>query len=353
MKRASLMLYCLTCLWVFSGLVSCKADKKNNLSNSNVSTGLLVDVFVVEPRPLTHQLITTANLLAYEEVEIKAPVSGTVMAIHFKEGQQVRTGQSLIQIDDRLWKAQIKGLKARLTAAKSELKRNEALFQVEGVSQEAAEQSKASVEELEARIEELSVYVELANIRAPFTGNLGMRSFSLGTYLTQGQIITKLAQTDKLKLEFDLSSANLTQVALGDKLWVVSLPDTVEASVYAIDPVVSTLSRTLKVRALIAHNTKSLIPGDFVEVIVGGSSEAKALAVPTDAIVPELGRQTLFVLKEGKAVKREIVLGARTPAMAEVIQGVSSGDTVLTTGLIQVRDQMPVRIRHIVSSQAL
>ncbi|MEN6453191.1 MAG: efflux RND transporter periplasmic adaptor subunit, partial [Prolixibacteraceae bacterium] len=158
---------------------------KNNKQETLVAGG-----FVVIPGHFENQLTVTANLLPAESVQIKTPVAGTVLAIHFSEGQYVKQGQPLVQIDDRVWKAQIKGLKARLQAANEELKRKEALLTAEGASREEVETIQSTVQQLEAQIEELSVYVSLAEVPAPFSGRVGMRDFSVGAYLSQGQTIT-------------------------------------------------------------------------------------------------------------------------------------------------------------------
>ena len=350
MRQTALKILWIAAIPGFLFMTSCKRRQASG-NPSGEAPALLVDAYIAQPLSSAQPLLTTANLLPYEEVELKAPVSGTVMGIFFTEGQQVREGQSLVQLDDRIWKAQISGLKARLLSAESELRRNEALLKVEGVSQEAVDQSRAAAEELKAKIEELSVYVGLANIKAPFSGQLGMRNFSVGTYLTQGQTITRIAQNHKLKVEFDIPSLYVQHIREGMTVQVVTHGDTSLAGIYAIDPVVSTTSRTLKVRAMITSNQHGLVPGDFSEVHLQPVLQSDILAVPTDAIVPELGAQTVFVVSAGKAVKRNVELGSRTPALAEILSGIRAGDTVITTGILQIRPDMPVRVRQIINIQ--
>jgi len=125
------------------------------------------------------------------------------------------------------------------------------------------------------------------------------------------------------------------------------------AVVYAISPTVNATSRTAQVRALIKKNTKDFIPGDFAEVEISLNIQKEAIVVPTDVIIPELDAQTLFVFKNGRAVRTEVLLGSRTNTEVQILSGLDSGDTVLTTGLLQVKDLMPVEITKLVKQTNL
>jgi len=338
-------------LTITIGAFSCQ-EKKSETRPATRSL-LQVEAIIAVPQRFENKFIATANILPYEEVELRAPVSGTVLSIHFNEAQFVKEGQLLVRIDDRTWKAQIKGLEVQLGAAKSDLKRKTELLKVEGVSEEEVEQSRASVDALQARIDELNVNVSLANIKAPFDGKVGLRNFSIGYYMSQGQVITELVQTQKLKIDFNLASRYLSEVKVGTKVNVMSAKDTLVAEVYAISPVVNETSRTAQVRALINNNTKGFIPGDFAEVEVRLNVDNEALVVPTDVIIPELNAQTLYVFKNGRAMRTEVLLGTRTDTEVQILSGLNPGDTVLTTGLLQVKDLTPVEITDITKTSTL
>ncbi len=316
------------------------------------SSAMVAEGYVMKPSHFENTLIVTANLLPFETVDIKTPVAGTVMAIHFKEGQKVTKGESLIQIDDRLWKAQIKGLKAQLAAGKEELRRKEALLKVEGASQEEVDAARAGVLQLEARIEELSVYVSLASVPSPFTGKVGMRDFSVGAYLSQGQAITQIAQSERLKVDFSLSGKYVGQIFPGKEVDVIVNKKIVKAPVYAVNPIVNEATRMIQVRALL-DNRDNWLPGDFARVSLALDLHDSALVIPTYLIIPELGGETVFLCKNGKAMKRKIETGARTDKLALVTEGLAFGDTLLTTGLIQARNGIPVKISKIVSATEL
>ena len=337
------------CLSLF--LISChqQADRQHNGSNNDQ---LEADGFIIKPGHFESQLDVTANLMPSEFVEIKAPVAGTVMRIHFKEGQEINKGQSLIQIDDRVWKAQIKGFKAQLTAAKEELERKKDLLDAEGASKEEVELSESTVQQLEAQIEELSVYVSLAAVPAPFDGRIGMRDFSEGAYLSQGQTITRITRSAQLKVDFNLPGRYISQLTIGKKVQIIADGDSLMAPIYAINPVVDENARTVQIRAIL-NNSGNWLPGDFAEVSLILDTNDSALTVPTELIVPELGAETVFLCKNGKAVKQTVITGPRNERVVEVLSGISAGDTLLSTGLLQVREGMAVKINKLVSSVEL
>lgn len=298
------------------------------------------EAWLVRPEPHTVRIRSTGDLLPLEEVEIKAPVAGNVRAIHFREGQQVRAGALLVTIDDRGWVAQKKGLEARLLSAEGELERKKKLLAINGVSVEEVEQGTAEVGGLKAQIEALEVTIDLAAVRAPFAGQLGMRNFSAGAWLTQGSTITRLVQADGMKVNFTIPAQHAAKVAIGQTVTMTSSNggDTATARVYAIDPRINSSSRSLQVRARLDGTPRGFVPGDFVQVLLEIERKEQALLVPAESIIPELNTQSVYILRGGKALRREVETGSRTERRVEILRGIAPGDTVLTSGLMEIRD---------------
>jgi membrane fusion protein, multidrug efflux system len=332
--------------------VSCNQNRKMK-NSGGYSSALLVDALVIKPQAFNTEIKTNANLIPFEQVEIKAPVSGTILSIYIKEGQVVKKGQPIIRIDDRGWKAELEGLRAQLLAANADLERKKELLPVEGASKQDIDEATAKVDELEAQIDQLNVNIDLANVVAPFDGKVGMRNFSVGAYLSQGQVIIELAQSWKLKVDFNLSGRYRNQLVPGKDVRVIYGKDTISSPIYAVSPIADNSSRMINVRAVIEKNTLNFVPGDFAEVIVPLNINDSALVVPTDCIVPELNNQTVFLYKGGKAIRRTVEVGSRSDTQVEILQGVRAGDTVLTTGLLQVKDNYPVTLNKVTSSKAL
>lgn len=298
---------------------------------------------------------STGDLLSWERVELKAPVAGNVLAIHFQEGQHVNEGELLVQIDDRTWKAQKKGLEAQLFSAENELERKRQLLAVEGVSREEFDQSEARANHLKAQIDELKVRIDLARIHAPFTGRLGMRNFSRGAYLAQGDIVTHLVQADKIRVDFSIPSRYAPFAKEGMEVQVIpsSSGDTVTAEVYALEPAINTSSRSMHVRAKLDNPLYKYIPGDFARIVFEVGYDDQALLIPAESVIPEMDSQVVYRVKNGKAQRREIETGTRTRDKVHVLQGLTPGDTILVTGLMEIRDGTHVEITALKGEESL
>ncbi len=172
--RIKLSVSALAALLLFFGVSSCKRNNNNEQGSASV---LGVTAYRVLPETFTVNIRATGDLLSWEDVEIKTPVSGIVLNILFNEGEYARKGALLVEMDHRVWSAQKKGLEARLVSAEGALHRKLELLDFDGVSREEAEQSQAEVSQLKAQIEELEVMIDLAHIRAPFNGITDHRTF--------------------------------------------------------------------------------------------------------------------------------------------------------------------------------
>jgi membrane fusion protein (multidrug efflux system) len=330
-------------------IVSCGEGDKRERENSRP---VLAEGYLVQPEYHSVSIRATGDLLANEDVEIKAPVAGNVRKIYFREGQRVNSGALLVDIDNRSWVAQKKGLEARLVSAEGELRRKRKLLENKLISEEEVEQSVADAGSLKAQVEGLDVMIDLAAVRAPFSGRLGMRNFSPGAYLSQGSVMMRLVQTDKVKVNFTIPAKYAAQTGSGQKVKVISSSgDTASAEVYAVDARISQSSRSLQIRAIMNKEHPSFIPGDFVQVLLEVERKSAALLIPAECIVPELKKQSVFVIREGRAVRREVETGSRTEDRVEILKGLSPGDTVLTTGLMEVKDGDRIELQKLHASE--
>lgn len=313
---------------------------ENNSFRQDLSGPLRVEGYELKHEFFSVNIRSTGELLPFEEVELRTPVAGYVFEIFFEEGQAVKKGDLLLEIDNRTWTARKKGLEARLISAKSEFDRQKQLLKIDGVSQQDVEQSEAEVDNIAAQIEELDVMIDLSHIRAPFDGRLGMRNFSPGAYLSQGEVVTHLVQNDQLKIDFSVPAKYAGLINIGQDVTVISSAngDTALAQLYAVEPMINTVSRSLQARALLKKHNTGFLPGDFVQIILGVERYEDALLVPARAVIPELNAQVVYVYADGKAERRKITAGTRTRDRVQVLSGLSEGDIVITTGLMEVSD---------------
>ncbi|MFZ1728643.1 MAG: efflux RND transporter periplasmic adaptor subunit [Bacteroidota bacterium] len=341
------------CMLVLLPLILLASCGESNDKEREDSRPVLAEGYLVQPEYHVVSIRATGDLLANEEVEIKAPVAGNVRKIYFRESQFVNRGELLVDIDNRSWVAQKKGLEARLISAEGELRRKTKLLETQVISEEEVEQSAADVGSLKAQVEGLDVMIDLAAVRAPFAGRLGMRNFSPGAYLSQGSVITRLVQTDKVKVNFTVPAKYAAQAAAGQEVKVISSSgDTASAEVYAVNARISQSSRSLQIRAIMNKKHPSFIPGDFVQVLLVVERKTDALLIPAECIVPELKKQVVFVISDGKAMRREVETGSRTSDRVEILKGLSPGDTVLTTGLMEVKDGDRIELQKLNGSEA-
>ncbi len=330
-------------------LSSCSKSTKETANSSPApSASMSVEAVTIHPTLFSSQIVTTANLLANEQIEIKAPISGQVLNIYFNEGAYVSKGAPIVHIDDRSWRAQKEGLEAELIAAESSLKRKRSLLEIEGSTQEEIETSVSNVESLKARIKELDVNINLANVKAPFSGYIGMRDFSVGAYLSAGNTISTLTSISKLKVDFNLPQAHQRHISKGKSINVIVNKDTLEAEIYAINPLINSSSRTINVRALLVPPKEvTLMPGTYAEISLLTGDNDQALMVPSQAIVPEIDKQTVYVYKSGKVKRNVIEMGLSTDDKTQVLSGISAGDTLLTTGLLRIKEGMSVQLQSV------
>jgi membrane fusion protein (multidrug efflux system) len=277
-----------------------------------------------------------------------APMAGQVLAIYFKEGEKVSKGTTLIRLDDRSWKAQLLGVKAELTAAEKDYARKKELLTVEGSSQEEVDNAFSKVEILKSQQQQLQVNIDLANVSAPFSGQLGMRDFSEGAFLKQGDLITTLSANNQLKVDFTIAQLHAKSIELNKSVLVLVGADTLKANIYAINPIINSQTRMLNVRALLEQKAEQKIkPGTFAEVLIATEMVDDAILIPTQAVIPAINEQTVFVYKSGKAVQKVIQMGNRNADKVLVLSGISVGDTVITTGLLNIKEGMDLTIQSI------
>lgn len=332
---------------VFFLIFSSCSNSGSTVDQRNTSP-LEVEGYQIKTEKFTINIRATGELMPYEEVELKTPVSGNVIRILFREGQYVRGGDLLVEIDSRSWRARKSGLEARLAASGSELVRLRRLMEIDGVSLESVEQAEAEVGNLEAQIEELKVMIDLAHIRAPFSGRLGMRNFSIGAYLSQGETVTRLVQSDRLKVNFGIPARYAKHAVTGRDVTLISSStgDTAIAQIYAIDPLIRQSSRSIIARASLENKAGKFMPGDFVQVLLAVEQNNESLLVPAEAIIPELNRQVVYIADNGKAMRQVVETGTRTTNRVQITKGLTPGDIVITTGLMTIRDGADVVVRE-------
>lgn len=307
---------------------------------------LSVEALIIIPGPLDSKLNVTGSILPNESLELKSEVSGKITTISFREGKQVLKGDLLIQTNDDEIEAQLEKQKYNRKLNKDNEFRQRKLLEKDAISQEEYDNALNRLNTTVADIRLLETQLDKTRIRAPFDGVIGLRYVSEGAYISPSTVIATLYNISPAKIEFAIPGRYSTQVAPGKKIRFTIESDlkVYEGQVYAIEPRIDPATRTLKIRALADNRSGNLLPGQFVKVEFILESMANAILVPTEAVIPEQAGKKVFILENGKAKEVFIETGIRTANSLEVLSGLKANDTLLTTGILQLRNGMAVQI---------
>lgn len=309
---------------------------------------LNVNAAIVRPQVLVDEIPIIGSLLPDEEVNLSFETSGKITDINFEEGTHVTKGQLLAKVNDRPLQAQLQRLVAQLKLAEDRVFRQDALLKRDAVSKEAYEQVKTELATLNADIELVRAQIEQTELRAPFDGIIGLRQVSVGTYASPSTIVAKLTKIAPLKLEFSVPESYAKDVKVGTSLNfnLTGSLNKYEAQVYARESSLDPETRSLTIRALYP-NPSGIMPGRYASITLRKQEFENALAIPSEAIVPEMGKDKVFLYKNGKAEPVDVVTGIRTEALVQAVAGLSEGDTVIISGTQQLRTGMAVTIDNI------
>ena len=302
-------------------------------------SALPVNISIISPKYIENKIKITGSILPNESIELKSEVSGLVTKVHFNEGQEVKKGDLLISLKDDELRAQLEKLKFSNQLAKETEARQQKLLQKEAISQEEYEISLTNLNTTSADIKLLEAQLNRLSIRAPFDGTLGLRRISEGAYITNGTVITNLYSLNPMKVDFAIPGKYAAKVHIGDKInfSTETFLEVFEGEVYAMEPKIDETTRTLKLRALAENNGNKLMPGQFAKIELVMESIDDALMVPAVAVIPELNGHKVFIAQGSKAISKVVQIGIRTDEEVQIVSGINPQDSVITSGLLQIR----------------
>lgn len=327
-------------------LLSSPAEAQNE--NSPARSLLQVDVVELEYETIEDRIFSSGSVQANEMVELTAEASGIITGIFFEEGREVEKGQLLVKINDSELQAQKQRAEYRLNLAEQREERQRRLLERGGISQDDYDATLNEVNVLRSEVRLIDAQIDRTEVRAPFSGIIGLKYVSEGAYITPASRIASLQEVDPIKIDFSIPERHLSRVSVGDRIIfsVQGVDSTFAGRVYAIEPRIDTQTRTLQIRALSPNTENLLFPGAFATITLIMEEISNALMVPAISVIPELNAQKLFVLRDGKVDEVRVQTGIRTSEKVQIISGLERGDLVLTTGLLQVRPGMEVEINE-------
>lgn len=327
--------------------------KKNAASASK--TSMAVKALIIAPEKIDNKISATGTIIPNEHVHLRGEISGRVTGIFFQEDSPVRKDQLLVKINDQDLKAQRAKILVQKELAQQDESRKKAILGIEGISQDEYDQALSLVKSLEAELQLLDAKIAQTEVRAPFDGVIGLRKVSPGSVVSPNDLIAEIQEIDPVKIEFAIPEKYSHLIRKGSKIYFKTIGDEVirQGTVYAMSNSIDLTTRSLTVRAKAGNKDRSLRPGSFVKVQFVLESVDKAVVVPSDAIIPELGGQKVFVYQNGIAVGRNVATGIRTDSETQLLNGISFQDTLIITGLLHLKDSMHVRVDQIVDKRSL
>jgi membrane fusion protein (multidrug efflux system) len=306
-----------------------------------------VEAVKVATASLPQTITAVGSLRSDESVVLRPEVAGRISAISFQEGQRVAKGALLVRLDTAVPQAEAQQARANMVLAKNKFDRAVDLAKSNYISGQAKDEAENNFKVAEAALQLSEAKLAKMDLRAPFSGIIGLRSVSVGDYVKEGADLVNLESIDPLKVDFRVPEVYMRQVQVGQSLQVQldALPGkTFEGKVFAVNPLIDAAGRAVVIRAMVRNPDTSLRPGMFARVRLITRDAQDALVLPEQALVPQGDQQFVFRIQDGKAVRTKVEVGQRRDAKVEILTGLAKDDVVVTAGQLKLRDGAPVTV---------
>jgi membrane fusion protein (multidrug efflux system) len=328
-------------------VISNKSKNDESKKFGDKGSPTTVTGIVVKTATFDNNLSLSGSIEANEQVEIHSEVSGIVEGIYFNEGSYVNKGQVLFKVNDIELKAQLRQAVTKEGLAAENERRAKLLLQKEAISQEEYDIARADHASTQAQSQLIRAQIAKTAVKAPFSGKIGLRSISPGTYITPTLLVAKLVNSGKLKITFSIPEKYATQVKTGSTIefMVSGSNKTYTAKIYAIEPEVAVATRTLQIRAIADNVDGKLLPGTFADVKLPLDIIQDAIVVPSESIVPVQNGKKVYIANMGKAKEVMVEATTRTDASILILSGLKEGDTLITSGVMSLKNDAPIKVK--------
>lgn len=302
--------------------------------NKRLLSPIASTYIIVKDTTLTRLLRVSGSLFPQDEITIAPEISGRIKRLFINEGSFVQKGSVLVKLEDAELQAQLSKVKALIDLAEINAKREKELLKGGGTSAELLERADNTVITLQSDFQMLKAAIAKTEIKAPFSGTIGLKEVSEGSFVSPGTKISHLVNSSPIRIECSIPEKYTSLIKKNMKIQfhVYGNEQSFEAKISAINPMIDPISRTTKIIALYSNKKEECKPGAFADIEIPLSVEEKAIIIPNEAIVPDIRGLRVFLLKQGKAKPKPIEAGMRTASSLEIIKGLNIGDTVLVAG---------------------
>lgn len=304
---------------------------------------------IIRPKPLKNIIYSNGTLISNESVDLRSETSGKITSILFEEGKWVKRGDLLIKINDADLQATLKKNKARSGLARDIEYRYKQLLEKGLTSQQEYDAKLSELNSVLADVEFTEAQIAKTEIKAPFDGIIGLRSVSVGSAISPDIKIATLQSINPIKVDFSVPQKYFGLIREGKTIYVrlTSVNRSFTGTIYAIEPKIDQNTRTVQARAKVANDRGELTPGAYVEIEIVLEELRNAVMVPTGVIVPDISGEKIYLYKSGIAVPVPIETGIRTAEVIQIKSGVETGDTLIVSGIIQLRPGIRVKLNSI------
>ena len=352
MKKSTALLAILAVLT----LVSCKT-KKDAAPPSGPGAGgpapaIEVEGLVVKTSSINEVVEASGTILANEATEIRPEISGRITQLNIREGAVVPQGSLLVKIYDGDLQAQLKKLQVQLQIAEKTEERQKELLKIGGIAQQDYDLSILQVSNIKADIELTRVNISKTEIRAPYTGRLGLKNISPGAYISPTTLVTTITQVSQMKIEFSVPEKYSSQIKNGLTLdfSIDGSSKEYKANILARESSVDENTRNLRIRAIVQGGADQyLVPGTFAKVRMILGENRNAIMIPSNAVIPQARNKQVAVYKGGIAAMVKVETGVRDSTNVQVVDGLSAGDTLVTSGLLFIKPGAKLKLSKIVN----
>ncbi len=311
-----------------------------------VGQAVMVTGYVASLQTIDNKIQATGSILANEEVQLQCETAGKIVGLYLKEGSKVKKGDLLVKINDSDLQANLKKAESAVKLDEDNEFREKKLLDIKGISQGEYDAAVNVLNGAKADVELAKAQIAKTEIKAPFDGTIGLKSVSEGSYISNTTIVANLEELDPVKIDFSIPEKYMNQVRAGDEIifTIAGSSQKYKGSIYAIEPRIDIASRTLQIRAKASNKDNTLLSGAFASIELVLQHLENVIMVPTQCIIPGLKNQKVFVSRNGIAQSQLVETGIRNDISIEITKGLMPGDTIITTGMLQLRDGMPIRI---------
>ncbi len=305
-----------------------------------------VEVVAARSDTVVDAILATGQIEAMQSVELRPDIEGRIAVILVREGAMVARGAPLFKVDDAELRAEVARAEADRDLARQSLVRTRELLGQKASSQSELERAEATSRSTDAQLALLKVRLDRTVVRAPFSGVAGERHVSLGDYVTTSTPLLTVQTVSPQRAAFQVPERYADQLKVGQQVTfrVAALVGReFTGRVDFVNPLVQLPGRTITVKAVVANPRRELQAGMFIEVRLATAVRPQAVVIAEDAVLPIQGSSFVWVVQNGKATRRQVELGVRTPGLVEVRSGVESGEQVVVGGQERLAEGAPVQ----------